>query len=114
MPPTFLREILNTDSYFYLHELEDEVLDEILQLPFKELDSYIYALICRFYPTVQKNSESYEALSKAYKAGFVLEKLYRSNDMLSESYTAIYTKTGLLREMVNDLYSIGTEKVAIH
>lgn len=105
---------MNTDSYFYLHELDDEVLTEILRLPFEELDSYIYALICRFYPTVQKPSERYNKLVEAYKASFVLEKLYRSNEMLSDNYTAIYTKTGLVREIVNDLYAIGTEKVAIH
>ncbi len=105
---------MNTDSYFYLHELEDEVLNEILQLPFEELDNYIYALISRFYPTTPKPSDRYTKLVKAYKASFVLEKLYRSNDLLSENYTAIYTKTGLIRELVNDLYAIGTEKVAIH
>lgn len=109
-----MRERLNTDSYFYLHELEDEVLNEILQLPFEELDSYIYALICRFYTTIPKSSDRYTKLAEAYKASFILEKLYRSNEMLSDNYTAIYTKTGLIREMVNDLYSIGTEKVAIH
>lgn len=114
MPPYFLRERLNTDSYFYLHELEDEVLNEILQLPFEELDSYIYALICRFYSNVPKGSDRYDSISTAYKSSFILEKLYRSNAMLHENYTAIYTKTGLIREMVNDLYAIGTEKVAIH
>ena len=105
---------MNTDSYFYLHELEDEALNEILQLPFEELDNYIYALICRFYPTTPKPSDRYTRLVKAYKASFVLEKLYRSNELLSENYTAIYTKTGLIREIVSDLYAIGTEKVAIH
>lgn len=114
MPPYFLRELLSTDSYFYLHELEDETLDEILQLPFEELDEYIYALICRFYPTTLKHSEAYVNLTNAYKASFVLEKLYRTNEVLIDNYTAIYTRTGLLRELVNDLYAIGTDKVAIH
>ncbi len=114
MPPYFLRVLLNTDSFFYLHELEDETLVHILKLPAKELDSYIYALICRFYPTVQKDSERYKRLEDSYKASFVLEQLYRSNNMLSEYYTGIYTKTGLIREIVLDIYSIGTDKVAIH
>lgn len=105
---------MNTDSYFYLHELEDEVLLHILRLPVEELDSYIYALICRFYPTVEISSERYVQLKNSYKASFVLEQLYRSNDMLSEYYTGIYTKTGLIREVVLDLYAIGTDKVAIH
>lgn len=109
-----MRELLNTDSYFYLHELDDEILNEILQLSFEELDSYIYALICRFYTHVPKGSDRFKKLENAYKSSFILEKLYRSNTMLSEHYTAIYTKTGLIREMVNDLYAIGTEKVAIH
>ncbi len=86
----------------------------ILRLPVEELDSYIYALICRFYPSAQKDSERYKQLENAYKASFVLEQLYRSNDILSDYYTGIYTKTGLIREIVLDLYSIGTDKVAIH
>ena len=114
MPPFFLRDLLNSDSHFYLHELDEEVLDEILQLSFEELDKYIYALICRFYPNVIKDSEKYVAISNSYKSGFILERLYRSNPMLSKYYTAIYTKTGLVRELVLDLYAIGTEKVAIH
>ena len=109
-----MRDYLNSDSYFYLHELDEEVLDNILQLSFEELDKYIYALICRFYPNAIKDSEKYVAISNSYKAGFIIERLYRSNPMLAKHYTAIYTKTGLVREVVLDLYAIGTEKVAIH
>jgi hypothetical protein len=112
--PIFLRESLNTDSFFYLHELEDEVLDHILKLPVAELDSYIYALICRFYTNTEVGSDSYKSLYESYKASFVLEKLYRVNSVLAEQYTAIYTKTGLIREIVLDLYSIRTEQLAIH
>lgn len=105
---------MSTDSYFYLYDLEDTVLNSILKLPIQELDNYIYALICRFYPYTAKTSEYYKQLEKAYKSSFVLEKLYRTNDILAENYTAIYTRTGLIREVVLDLYSITPDKVAIH
>ena len=105
---------MNTDSFFYLYELEDEVLDHIINLPSAELDSYIYALICRFYTNVEVDSEYYKSLYNSYKASIVLEKLYRVNSVLANQYTAIYTKTGLIREIVLDLYSIGTEQLAIH
>jgi hypothetical protein len=106
--------ILNADSHFYLYELDDSTLNTIIRLPVEELDEYIYALICRFYPTVTKDSERFAELESAYRSSFVLEKLYRTNSMLSENFTAIYTKTGLLRELVLDLYEIGAQKVAIH
>jgi hypothetical protein len=105
---------LNADSYFYLYELEDPILNNILKLPPKELDNYIYALICRFYSEVVLDSDEYNKLETAYKASFILEKLYRTNELLLENFTAIYTKTGLLRELVLDLYEIDAQKVAIH
>lgn len=109
-----MREYLNTDSYLYLHELDDDILNYILELSPEELDSYIYALICRFYTTVEKDTERYEQLVQSYKSSLVLEKLYRANNVLSKNYTAIYTKTGLIREIVLDMYAIGMEKLAVH
>ena len=105
---------MSSDTDFYLYELDDTTLDFILSLPFKELDDYVYALICRFYPKVEKTDEKYHNLKKAYKASFAIEKIYRLNSLISNNYTAIYTKTGLIREIVLDLYNIGTEKVVIN
>jgi len=105
---------LSSDTDFYLYELDNTTLNFILSLSQKELDEYIYALICRFYPKVDKTDEKYINLKKAYKASFALEKIYRVNTLLSNNYTAIYTKTGLIKEVVLDLYDIGMEKVVIN
>lgn len=105
---------MSSDTDFYLYELDNTTLDFILSLSKKELDDYIYALICRFYPKVKVTDEKYHQLKKAYKASFAVEKIYRVNSLLSDNYTAIYTKTGLVKEIVLDIYSIGMEKVVIN
>lgn len=105
---------MSSDTDFYLYELDDTTLDFILSLSYKELDDYVYALICRFYPKLEKTDERYHKLKKAYKASFALEKIYRVNYLLSNNYTAIYTKTGLIKEVVLDLYNIGMEKIVIN
>jgi len=110
----FLRRYLNSDSALFLYDLDDSTLDFILALSFEELDKYVYALISRFYPNVQKESEQYVDLKNSYRASFAAEKLYRVNSLLNKNYTAIYTKTGLIREIVLDIYGIGNEKVVIN
>lgn len=105
---------MNSDTSFYLYELDDTTLDFILSLSLEELDDYIYALICRFYSNISKEDEKHKELKKAYKSSFAVEKIYRVNALLNNNYTAIYTKTGLIRELVLDIYNIGTEKVVIN
>lgn len=105
---------MNSDTHFYLYELDDTTLDFILSLSVKELDEYIYALICRFYPKVNVEDEQYKKLKSSYKSSFAIEKIYRVNSLVSNNYTAIYTKTGLIRELALDVYNIGTEKVVIN
>ncbi len=109
-----MRLNLNSDSALFLYELDDDTLDSILSLTFEELDKYIYSLIDRFYPGVTPDSKIYKELSKAYKASFALEKIYRLNSLINNNYTAIYTKTGLVREVVLDMYEIGNEKVVFN
>jgi hypothetical protein len=105
---------LSSDTSLYLYELDDTTLDFILSLSIKELDEYVYALICRFYPNVNNTEDTYKDLKKAYKASFAIEKIYRVNSLISNNYTAIYTKTGLIRELVLDMYNIGTEKIVVN
>jgi hypothetical protein len=105
---------MSNDKNFFLYELEDSDLGQILGLTEQELDNYIYALILRFYPEVKPNTPEYTDLCLAYRASFVLEKLYRVNPILSNSYTAIYTKTGLIRELVLDLYGMPPQKLVIN
>jgi hypothetical protein len=114
MPPLFLRKYLTSDSFLFLYDLDNTTLDFILSLTSKELDEYVYALICRFYPNIQKEEDKYTQLKKAYKSSFAVEKIYRVNTLINNNYTAIYTKTGLIREIVLDLYNIGQEKVVIN
>lgn len=105
---------MSNDRSFYLYELDDDTLNFILDLDSTELDRYIHALICRFYSKHLNNEEYYKKLVKAYKASFILEKLYRVNTNFNENYTAIYTKSGLVREIVSDLYHIGSEKTTLN
>jgi hypothetical protein len=109
-----LRLALSSDSSLFLYDLDDTTLNFIIELSFEELDKYIYALISRFYPNIEKGSEECAKLRSAYKASFAAEKLYRVNSLLNKNYTAIYTKTGLIREIVLDLYELGQEKVVIN
>lgn len=105
---------VSNDRNFYLYELDEETLNFILSLSSSELDRYIHALITRFYRKQLNNKEYYNKLVEAYKASFILEKLYRTNNSVNENYTAIYTKTGLIREIMSDLYHIGSEKTSIN
>lgn len=110
--PFLLRRNLIPDNNLYLYDLSDDKLNDILNLSEDDLHYYIHSLISRFYKDV--DTDTYIKLKNAYKGSFVLEKLYRANSILINNYTAIYTKTGLVRELVNDLYSLDAEKVAIH
>jgi hypothetical protein len=114
VPAYFIGNRVSNDRSFYLFELDDDTLNFILELRETELDRYIHALICRFYYKHLKNDDYYNKLVKAYKSSFILEKLYRVNSSFNKNYTAIYTKTGLIREIVSDLYHIGTEKTSVN
>ena len=50
------------------------------------------------------NENEYEDLLESYISSIYVEKLYRSNRFFQESFTMIYTKTGLVRNIVNDIY----------
>ena len=61
-------------------------------------------LIERFYPEVNPDGEMYADLQLNYRSSWLLEKLYRANPVFKESFTFVYTKTGLVRNMISDLY----------
>ncbi len=86
---------------YKLYELSDEHLNAILSLNEDEEEKYINTLISRFYPNID---DRYEELFISYKASFVLEKLYRSNISFQNGFRAIYTKTGMIRNIINDIY----------
>ena len=41
---------------------------------------------------------------EAYAASWYAEKIYRYNRFFNESFTAVYTETGLIRDIVLDIY----------
>jgi hypothetical protein len=86
---------------YKLYELTDEHLDAILALNEEEEEEYISTLIMRFY---EQAGDRYEDLFISYRASFALEKLYRTNEVFQEGFRAIYTKTGMIRNIINDLY----------
>ena len=87
---------------FELYELTDEQLNEILSLRDQQQELYINTLIQRFYPEVDE--QNYIKLQIAYKSSFILEKFYRSNLVFQEGFQAIYTRTGLIRDIINEVY----------
>ena len=50
------------------------------------------------------DGEMYADLQLNYRSSWLLEKLYRANPVFKESFTFVYTKTGLVRNMISDLY----------
>lgn len=91
------------DSLF-LSELETETIDYILGLPQDKKIQYFKVLIEKFYPDTTEADDSYTTLINTYLSSFYLEKLYRGNKFFSSMYTPIYTRTGIIREVVADLY----------
>ena len=89
---------------FLLEDLPDENLDQILSLPPKGKGHYFSRLIKNFYPDHKEDSEEYSKLLEAYVSSFYLEKLYRSNRFFNESFTPVYTSTGLIRNIVADIF----------
>lgn len=105
---------MKQDNPLYLYQLEDEAITSILTLDSSSLDLYLNNLIMRFYPQHVTNKEYSNKLKESYKASFVLENIFRKNEIFYKNYSAIYTPTGLIRELINDLYALNSEKVAIN
>ena len=89
---------------FTLSEFPDESLDYVLAMPPSVKRTYFHKLIETFYPTVLNKENDYENLIEGYIASFYTEKLYRSNRFFNEKFTVIYTHTGMIRNIVNDIY----------
>lgn len=87
-----------------LYELHEETIDYILSLSELERLGYYSSLIDKFYPHINKETVDFERLLLAYETSFVVEKLYRNNKFFKEGFTNVYTQTGLLRNIVSDLY----------
>lgn len=97
----------NNDSSLFLHSLSDEELENIVNLEDEEMHLYYLQLIRRFYPGSDKETKI--KLMQAYKGSFELEYLLRVTPNLADAFTAVYTKTGMFRELTNDLYFLSEQ-----
>tara|TARA_Y100000034_G_scaffold136800_1_gene215897 strand:+ start:22060 stop:22365 length:306 start_codon:yes stop_codon:yes gene_type:complete len=88
-----------------LYELSDDALNKIINLKKDELDNYITLLIANHYgDSMENNSDMHNKLMTAYTSSFTAEKIYRDNLVFQKGFQAVYSKTGLVTNLVNDLY----------
>ena len=91
-------------NIFILEELSDDSLDAVLSLPMDKKASYFTGMVKSFYPKVLENTEQFNDLLSSYASSFYVEKMYRSNRFFNEKFTPIYTSTGLIRNIIADMY----------
>jgi hypothetical protein len=87
-----------------LCDLSDQQLDAIMNFSSEELETYVSELISKFYPHILTGSDDYEKLLKGYASSIFAEKLYREHSIFQAGFKIIYTKTGLIRDIVNEIY----------
>ena len=98
-------------NIFILQDLPNESLDAVLSLPPEQKSRYFEAMVETFYPNLPKNSAEYEEMVATYLSSFCVEKIYRSNRFFNEKFTPIYTATGIIRNIISDLYYSDDELV---
>jgi len=96
--------LISMKKSLILEELSDESLDTILSLPPKNKVEYFRQLTKAFYPSLDPNSEQFLTVVETYISSFYIEKLYRSNRFFNEKFTPIYTNTGLIRNLIADIF----------
>ena len=89
-----------------LCELQDETIDYLLGMQLDDKRAYFHKLVETYYPNALNNEDEYEYLIENYISCMYVEKLYRSNRFFNERFTIIYTQTGLIRNIINDIYFI--------
>ena len=87
-----------------LCEMENDTLDFLIGLSMEDKYAYFHKLIEVYYSESLNNEKEYNALLENYISCIYVEKLYRSNRFFREQFTIIYTQTGLIRDIVNDIY----------
>lgn len=98
---------------YLLQNIEDDSLDAILALPEDNKLAYFCELVDYFFPNIEKDSNEYINAVESYFGSFYLEKLFRSNRFFQENFSIVYTKQGLIRSVVNNLYLL-QEDLVIH
>jgi hypothetical protein len=110
-PSFFIGNIMK--NIFVLPELSDESLEAVLALTVSQKASYFEAMVDTFYPSISKGSSQYTDMVSTYYSCFCVEKIYRSNMFFKEHFTPIYTSTGLIRNIIVDLY-YSDDELATH
>ena len=87
-----------------LSDIENDTLDYLIGMPMQDKHAYFHKLIETFYPKCLNNEDEYEALLENYVSCIYVEKLYRTNRFFREQFTIVYTQTGLIRDVINDMY----------
>jgi hypothetical protein len=91
-------------KHLILEELSDESLNAILSLPMPNKVEYFKQLTKAYYPLLEENSEQFLTVVETYISSFYIEKLYRSNRFFNEKFTPVYTNTGLIRNLIADIF----------
>jgi len=89
-----------------LCELQDETIDYLLGMQLDDKRAYFHKLIEAYYPDALDDEFEYEELLQNYISSIYVEKLYRSNRFFNEQFTIVYTQTGLIRNVINDIYFV--------
>ena len=87
-----------------LSDIQDGDLDVVLSLPLHQKNLYFSKLIKKHYPNVKESDPRHKELLENYLSSFYVEKLYRSNQFFNEKYIMTYTHTGLVRNVINEMY----------
>jgi hypothetical protein len=87
-----------------LNELKEDKLDTVLSLNETGKTIFFDSLIKNHFPHIEKNSNEYKSLQVHYRCCWMMEKIYRNNQFMKECFSVVYTKTGLIRNIWNDLY----------
>ena len=87
-----------------LNEVTEEQLDSVLLLNEQAKTVFFDSLIKKYYPHIDQHSSDYTDLQLHYRSCWLMEKIYRNNSFMKECFSTVYTKTGLIRNIWNDLY----------
>lgn len=96
-----------------LEQITNESLDAVLSLEPKQQANYFSKLTKQYFPKVEEDSQEFLDLIETYISCFYVEKLYRSNQFFQEKFTPIYTNTGLIRNIIPDIYFL-EESLIVH
>jgi hypothetical protein len=87
-----------------LQDISNEDLDSILGMPLSSKKSFFAKMINKYFPELKEEDPMYKDTLEAYLSSFYVEKLYRSNKFFQEKFVMVYTNTGLVRNVINELY----------